>query len=269
MIASEPLGSVLFERSPAWRELRVMLIFAGVAFCLCIVVGVNGYLELKNPNPNRKPDEPDGAQILAMSGAMFCASLLLLGGCWFASRSVVLRHERGIVRSSPWRRSEFPFAALASFSFRRQPELKQGVPVAMSYFMQFDPAAGCGCRTLIWHVKHVPLQDQPQFEAIQEQLSDIVAAKMAEELNASGRIAWTPQMWLRADGIEYQGLTSWRMLTWAEMGRPSLNSEKFELFGSRGGPPLFELNPAQPNFYPGLLLAAAYYNDFHAQPRVK
>jgi len=52
---------------------------------------------------------------------------------------------------------------------------------------------------------------------------------------------------LLADGIEYLGVTSWRMLPWQAMGQPSLNSEKFELFGSRGEPLLLELNPAEPS----------------------
>jgi hypothetical protein len=260
MTAQHQLGSVVFERRPSARELRTMLIFSGLLFCFGIGAMIGALLSVEPP----KEDEPGREQLFITSAVMFCGSVAMLGGYWFSSRGFFRCFEYGIGRSSPWREVVLPFAAIETFSFRRQPEYKQGELVSTSYFLQFDPACGSGYSTIIFAAKHVPPEDQ-QFEQIEQHVSNFVAAKMAEALRTCGIVAWTPQMRILPDGIEFQGLTAWQMLPWHELGQPQLTAEVFKLFGSRGGPPLLEVNPAQPNFYAGLLLAVDKFNQARAR----
>jgi hypothetical protein len=240
----EVLGRIVFERRPApgipW--LLLALGCAGLAVGMMLgAVGLSRGL----------------GGLVALGGALgFAGGAVGIAGLKLR-RSSFRCCERGMRSSGLGAAREIRFDEVDIFSFDVRRQSKRGRYAGTLYVIA---AASSTQKNLgILHSETAP-HELEEFDWLRDCVSEHVARRMAEKLATKGRVQWTRELTLTAEGIDYrpQGwLRRWEadeFIPHASIIDFELRDGWFVVWTEGSDRAVLKARTADPNFYPGLVL---------------
>jgi hypothetical protein len=195
---------------------------------------------------------------LLAAGAAVVVTLVVLAVVYLAwGRPVVLRQTaEGIERICGERRDAIPFQELTNFRSKWTDVIRNGVyshtQVRFAFGngdqavppIVYDSSAGYDT------VKY------EQLQSLQDDVSAVVARKMAETLECERRVEWTPKLAIRSDGLELtkKAGAAPEVISFDRVSQWKVDQGLFKLGVDDSRRPVFTESTSEWNFYPGLLL---------------
>lgn len=130
----------------------------------------------------------------------------------------------------------------------------EGIPIGTAFRIRMEPDVGAGARSIQFSGslrKH-----DTEIETLREMASQAIARRMARQLIADGRVAWTQHLSLVAEGIEHRpkgffGRKSPTLLPWGEITNLDVRDGWFAVWQRGRKLAVIRTSVSQPNFFPG------------------
>jgi hypothetical protein len=234
------------------REFRDTRMFAKYALGGIAGAGLVAAFSLYKQSINGQP-----AYLLAAGGAVV-VTLVVLGVVYLMwGRPVVLRQTaEGIERICGERRQAIRFEELANFRSKWTDVIRNGV---YSYTdVRFAFGNGDQGAPPIVHDSSASYDTfkYEQLQALQDDVSTIVARNMAEALDRDGRVEWTSKLAIRRDGLELTKKpgSAPEVVGFERVSQWKVDQGLFKLGVDDSRRPVFTESTSEWNFYPGLVL---------------
>ena len=155
-------------------------------------------------------------------------------------------HERGIVTTYALGKRELRYADVARMSWKATRNFTQGVYSGTSLQATLVPVEG---RPLHIQTRRFKTVDD-DLDALCHTIGHVVEARMRQELESTGRVAWTKNATLLTDGVELKRGTIVRY----DEQRAHFDNGYLHIYRDDRRKPLRMLSCADDNFYPGYFL---------------
>jgi len=194
----------------------------------------------------------------------FVAACLFLGIAALVLAIVVVRarkvlrcHENGVWVSTWLRERGLRFDQTASFTYSATKLYVEGIPIGTSFKLQFVPDPESGAKPISFSGRL--RKRDAQIEGLIDTVSQAVARRLARVFVSGAPVAWTRNLTLRAEGIEYRpaGFVKRKppeILPYEAIADMKVQEAVFSLWRWGQKRPLLREPTTQPNFFPGLRL---------------
>ncbi len=234
------LGRILFERKPQAGMIAALWFFA-------LLVGMGGVVMFAVV--------PD-VGIIAGPIMIGVGALLVLAA--IATQKANFRcHERGVFQSGMMSEKQLLYADVGSFSYGATRHYYNGVYTGTQLIMQFQPADGSGGRPISYNT--TVRTDDADLDALRDHISQVIAARMADDLSKWGQVAWTPNLTFRTEGIEFRpagwfGRKEPELLPWEQLAGFDIEQGVFHLWRAGQDKSIVQEQVSVANFFPGFFL---------------
>jgi hypothetical protein len=202
---------------------------------------------------------PDGGQIyLIAAGASVVVSLIVLAVVYLRfGKPVLLRQTaEGVQRVCGDHTQTITYDRLTGFRAKWTDVMRNGVYQYTHVrfgFSSIDPS-----ETAITHDASASYQTLKfeELQAFQDETAAVVAQHMADELEQNGRVAWTPKLAIRRDGLELikKAGAPPEVVGFDRVSQWKVDEGVFKLGVDDSRRPVLVEQASEWNFYPGLLL---------------
>jgi hypothetical protein len=247
-----PYSRNLYE----FRDTRLSIQIAlGAAGAACLAAAVGAFRTMMA-----------GELLLAESlGATSIALLVAMGlAYWkFGSPDVLRLSDDQLTLIRGGRETSFPLSDLESFSANWIDYYRQGVyhQTHVDFRFTFDNSLEA---PLSYRAQAVYQTSKfESLEQFQSHLSELIAPRLRDELESSGRVRWTERIAILCEGIEFQKKPGAEPKTiyFSQITHWEVDQGLFKLAFDGNSKPNIVEPTKQPNFYPGLVL----FNDLLAE----
>lgn len=243
-LADDRLGRMLFERRPG-RLLRTIVWLAPVVVILVIIACMGAMLWPMLGQP-------------ALGGlVVFCA---VIGFLWLLALTqyTSLRcYEFGICRRGVWREARLRYRDVATFAYAAVKQYVKGVYSGTTVTLTFTARDAVVPRKLAY--SRTLMNGDPELENVRQQVSRVIAARMADAFDAGAAVPWTDGLRFLPEGIEYRasgilGRKAPLVIGFDQIGTFDIEQGIFRLWVVGNRKPIMKVNMSQANFFPGMLL---------------
>ena len=234
------LGRIIFERRPNKGS---TLVVATVGVVFLVVAGLIGAIEGLNQFP-------------WLLGCLGGSGLMLFLGLYLR-RATFRCHQFGVHQESLFGNRTLRYADVAAFSYSAVRQFHNGAYCGTNFSLSFEPMPECAGQR-ISHTVSLPHADQ-ELESLRDQVSRIIADRMAAQLQAQKPVAWTKSLQFLPNGIEYQR-RSWLgrqeplFIPFQEIHSYQIRQGRFFLWVRLQKKPVVKVPMTQSNFFPGYFL---------------
>lgn len=234
------LGPVLLERRPATSAIAVLAGAALVFLFFGVVLTTSGF--------DQQQDAQEKLETF-VHGCAFTLGSFLLGIAALSVYKTVLRiHKHGVSKRNLFGTRRVRYEELDSISFRKERQYGERGYVGTQYFFDF----GCGGK--VFYFITTIKADRDDLEDVRDYVAQIIAQKLAAELEAEGAAPWTSRLRFVRSGVEYLRDKQWQRIPYAELGTCEIDGSLFYLRSKTCEFPLMQEYTIVPNFYPGYAL---------------
>jgi hypothetical protein len=238
------LGRIIFERRARRGSFTAALVFAVLLLLIGVILAVAGIAG--------HAYEPLLWAFACVAGSAAC----VLGGL-HVLRARFRCHEHGVYKAGLFGARTLRYADLASFTYTATRHFHNGAYTGTMFQLGFDPVAGQGGKS-IRHSVMLPHADQ-ELENLRDQVSRIIAARMANHLRGDAPVQWTRHLTFVREGIEYKPTGVFRrkepvFVAFKEVYSYQIHQGTFFLWVRGEQKPVVREAMTQPNFFPGFYL---------------
>jgi hypothetical protein len=240
--AEGQLGRIIFERKPSRFALWVLI---GLVV-ICLLVGLGFSL-----TPKR-----DGSSGWIAFGCFVATSLLILGA--LHCRKAVFRcHEFGVYKSGLTGSRTLRYADLEALTYSATRHYHNGVYTGTIFNLDFEPIPEHKSQRIRYNVT-LRNSDQ-ELENLRDQVSRMIAARMAHALAANQPVSWTRKLRFVPDGLEYTPTSVFSrsvaaVVPYRDMRTFNVDQGTFSVWVWNQKKPMIKEETSRRNFFPGFYL---------------
>jgi hypothetical protein len=251
--SEESLGRLIFERKTSKGNL-VALVLVTVGFAvLAVIVGLKGFPQID----------------------VVLAALFLLGfavacglGVVHCQRAIFRCHEYGLYKTGLTGTRTLRYEDVEAFTYSAERHFQHGAYTGTLFDLTFDPVAERKADRIRYMV--TLKNADSELERLRDQVSRMIAGRMAQRLAAKRPVDWTPRLHLLPDGIEYRrtrflGRKESVVVPFGEIETFTVDERVFRLWMKGRGKPVIRESTRARNFFAGFYLLVSLVN---AQPTV-
>jgi hypothetical protein len=236
------LGRIIFERKPAKSSLVSLVVLSVAFFIAALVFAACAIMQLNL-----------AFLALACLGAGVACSL----GVLHCRRAAFRCHQYGVSLSGIRRTRVLRYADLEAFSYSAIRHFHHGAYTGTSLGLSFEPAAERKAERIRYNV--TLRNADTELDNLRDQVSQMMAARMAQRLAAKQPADWTRRLRFLPEGIEYRppGFFSRKepvLVRYADIRHYTLEKGTFFLWVGDHKKPLVREATAARNFFPGYYL---------------
>jgi len=237
----EELGQVLFKRGQNAIVVFVMIV-ASLFF-----LGITLFAVAESIR-NRSPEA------LVFSTVFVCLAAAVMLYVFVRSSGVLRCHEFGVSVSGWLSQRGLRFDRAAAFTFRTVQVNFHGIPLGTTFRLCLEPESGAGRKPIVFSGSL--RKNDPEMDMLRDLASRAVAQRMGRELIAGGRVAWTRQLDLLAQGIEHRSLGLFgrkppAVLPYEQIARIDIRDGFFSVWRRGRKRAAISGSSSQANFFPG------------------
>ena len=179
------------------------------------------------------------------------------------NKSYLQHFEDRIVLADDDKVQDIPFDQLQAYSASWTDLYVNGVYNTSTVRLSFDVAGSFRVHQYESAASYGTLKYE-QLQALQVEVSEVIAAQMRETLLEEGSVAWTAQMTMTTEGIEYRkkGTAEAELISYPRLGKWEVDSGLFKLAFDDDRRPTVTETISQTNFFPGLQLFSQLHEEF-------
>jgi hypothetical protein len=239
---STGLGRVIFERRPRRGTVVVLVVLGLVFLFVAAIAWLGGGLDALHW----------GIGALVLGGCF-------LGGALHAARTILRCHQFGVTKRGLFGERSLRYADVAVFSYSAVRHFHNGAYTGTIFRLGFEPVPE-RARDRITHSVTLPHADQ-ELEGLRDQVSRMIAARMARQLAAGEPVRWTPHLRFVPDGVEYRpagffGRKEPVLVPFREIYSYQIHQGTFFLWAKGQKKAVVREAMTQRNFFPGFYLLA-------------
>ncbi len=235
--SSGGLGRLLFEH----RTSRTTVV---LALAVALAVGIPGALML-----------PAGGSAAGIGAAFLALGVGILAAAAAAGWYRVRFHANAVIRRTLLGSRSLAFAEVEGIAYRAVATYAQGVYTGTSVRMALRPPPPAKKLVIKAMVRGIP----EDIEHVRDGVATLIAARLAEHLEAGEEIEWAPSVWLSRDGLRFAlkrllGGGGERRVDYRQEPAFDIKDDVFRLFLPPETKPVLKIACKRENFYPGFLL---------------
>jgi hypothetical protein len=247
---ADGLGRILFERRPS-RVLIGVFLWGGLA---AVLIGI-GFLAAGARSVS--PSERESFFEIGGLTAGIAAPCALLA--WAFTSAFFRCHEYGVCRRA-WTFSgekQLAYVDVAGFTYQAVRHYHNGVYTGTQLSMTFRPFAGSG-KPKVSYSTSIRSGDE-ELNNLRTHISQVIAARMAQEFAQAGSVQWTPTLRILKEGLEYRpsGFFSTKpavLLRFEDLRTVDLEAGYFYIWSRHQDKYVHSEDCSAENFFPGLTL---------------
>jgi len=250
---SDHMGRVWFERKPTAATIYGCLIF-GILLIpggMCLIVF---------------PQDPIAAVmgLCCIAGGLGC-----IYGAWHCKNSAFRCTEFGVVQSNPFSTKRLRYTEVMSFTYGATRQYYNGAYVGTTFVLNFEPWPTSGGQAIHYSVQ---LQQADQeLDTLRDQISKIIAGRMAQALDQGQPVQWTQNLIFRPEGLEFRpagwiGRKDPILIPYRDIFNFDIQTGMFYVWRPGETKACVEEPCAAHNFFPGFFLLVAMFTPQNPDP---
>jgi hypothetical protein len=238
--AEGSLGRIIFERKPSTGQVVAFALVAVILLVATVVLALTSKWETR------------AWALACAAGAVACAV-----GAVHSRWAVFRCHEYGVFKAGLMGASRLQYADVEAFSYSAVRHFHNGVYTGTIFNLKFEPTPEHKADRIQYNV-NLRNADQ-QLETLRDQVSRMIASRMAQQLAKKVPVRWTARLQFLPDGIEFQpgGLFGKKVpvvVRFPEVYTYRIDQGTFYLWTRDQKKPVIQEAMTQPNFFPGFFL---------------